>query len=44
MRKLGDEYAQNLMMVCGPGRAFLGCPIEHGKLLNIILMDYEQEK
>lgn len=44
VEKLGDEYAENSMMLCGPGRAFLSYPIEHGKLLNIFLMDYEQNK
>jgi salicylate hydroxylase len=44
VENLGDEYAQNSMMLCGPGRALLSYPIEHGKLLNIVLMDYEQEQ
>ena len=38
---LGAEFAQNSMMLCGPGRSVLSYPIDHGELLNIVMLDYE---
>ncbi|MCJ1403818.1 hypothetical protein MMC11_007041 [Xylographa trunciseda] len=44
IEKLGAESAQNCVMVCGPGAAVLSYPIEHGELLNIVIVDLEVEK
>lgn len=41
VEKLGAEFAQNSMMLCGPGKAILSYPINHGDTLNIAVMDYE---
>lgn len=39
--KLGDEYAENSMMLVGPNRAFLSYPIDRHETLNIVFMDYD---
>ncbi|KAI9817900.1 MAG: hypothetical protein M1827_001019 [Pycnora praestabilis] len=39
--KMGAEFAQNSMSICGPGKAFLSYPIDHGEISNIVLMDFE---
>ncbi|CAD6572401.1 MAG: hypothetical protein ASARMPRED_005321 [Alectoria sarmentosa] len=42
VEKLGAEYAQNSMLLCGPGKAILSYPIDLGKILNIVVMDFER--
>ncbi|CAF9919798.1 MAG: hypothetical protein ALECFALPRED_001302 [Alectoria fallacina] len=42
VEKLGAEYAQNSMFLCGPGKAILSYPIDLGKILNIVVMDFER--
>ncbi|KAF2229126.1 putative salicylate hydroxylase [Viridothelium virens] len=41
VERLGPEFAQNAVVLCGPGAAIMGYPIEHGELLNIVVMDFE---
>ena len=41
IERLGPEFAQNSIMLCGPGAAIMSYPIEHGELLNIVFMDHE---
>ena len=41
VEKLGAELAMNSIMLCGPGKAILSYPIEKGKELNIVVMDYK---
>ncbi|KAM0794820.1 hypothetical protein BDR22DRAFT_814573 [Usnea florida] len=41
VEKLGDKYASNSMVLCGPGKAILSYPIDLGKILNIVVMDFE---
>jgi hypothetical protein len=38
VEKLGGEYAQNSMTLCGPKKTVLGYPIEFRKLLNVFLI------
>ncbi|KAL9064889.1 MAG: hypothetical protein Q9161_008592 [Pseudevernia consocians] len=42
VKKLGAEYAENSMFLCGPGKAIISYPIDHGKVLNIAVMDFER--
>ena len=44
VEKLGAECAENCIMFCGPGAGILSYPIDFGKLLNVVVMDYEVEK
>ncbi|KAI9666364.1 MAG: hypothetical protein M1821_004300 [Bathelium mastoideum] len=41
IQRLGPEFAQNSILLCGPGVAIIGYPIEHGELVNIVFMDCE---
>ncbi|KAK4692408.1 salicylate hydroxylase, partial [Lecanoromycetidae sp. Uapishka_2] len=41
VEKLGAEFAQNSTMICGPGKAILSYPIDHGATFNVAAMDYE---
>lgn len=41
VEKLGAEYAQNSMFLCGPGKAILSYPIDLGKTSNIVVLDFE---
>ena len=43
IEKMGAEFAQNSVMICGPGKAFLSYPIDHGEIFNIIGMDFEHK-
>ncbi|KAG8527116.1 uncharacterized protein KY384_008545 [Bacidia gigantensis] len=43
VEKLGDEYANNCYISCGPHRAIMSYPIEFGELLNVVVMDYKHE-
>lgn len=43
IEKLGEEYAQNSMLLCGPGKSILSYPIDLGKILNVVVMDYEHQ-
>lgn len=38
---LGDEYAQNCQLLCGPKAAIFSYPVEHGDSLNVIMMDFD---
>ena len=42
IEKVGAEYAQNSMMLCGPEWAFFSYPIEHGADFNLVLMHYNE--
>lgn len=41
VERVGAELAQNAIMLCGPRRAILSYPIEHGDLLNVVGMEYD---
>lgn len=43
VEKLGAEFANNSYMICGPGKAVISYPIDHGEILNIAVMDFEAE-
>lgn len=38
---LGDEYAQNSHLMCGPKASIFSYPVKHGEALNIIMMDFD---
>lgn len=42
VEKLGAEYAQNSMMLCGPGKAILSYPTDLGKIMNAVVIDFER--
>ena len=40
VEKLGAEFAQNCVILCGPDKAIMSYPIDHGEILNIVFMDF----
>lgn len=44
VEKVGSELSSNCTMLCGPGRAIMCYPIDHGALLNVVLIDFEVDK
>ena len=44
VEKLGAELSSNSIQLLGPGTAIMSYPIDHGEILNVVLIDFKVQK